>query len=65
LNPNSGPGTSQDSNYVQALANLHQAGGKVTAYVHTSYGTRPLADVESDINLTFRFMRWTDSSLMR
>jgi len=55
LNPNSGPGTSQDSNYVQALANLHQAGGKVTAYVHTSYGTRPLADVESDINLYLSF----------
>ncbi len=55
MNPNSGPGASQDNVYVQALANLHQAGGKVTAYVHTSYGTRPLADVESDINLYLSF----------
>ncbi|HVU09009.1 MAG TPA: spherulation-specific family 4 protein [Verrucomicrobiae bacterium] len=55
MNPNSGPGASQDSAYVRALANLHQAGGKVTAYVHTSYGTRPLTDVESDIDLYLSF----------
>ena len=55
MNPNSGPGASQDSAYVQAVANLHQVGGKVTAYVHTSYGTRPLADVENDIDLYLSF----------
>jgi hypothetical protein len=55
MNPDSGPGASQDSAYVQALANLHQAGGTVTAYVHTSYGTRPLADVESDVDLYLSF----------
>jgi hypothetical protein len=51
MNPDSGPGQSRDITYVQALSKLHQAGGKVTAYVHTSYGARPLAEVEKDINL--------------
>jgi hypothetical protein len=55
MNPDSGPGTSQDGTYVQALANLHQAGGRVTAYVHTSYATRPLADVQNDIDLYLSF----------
>jgi hypothetical protein len=55
MNPGSGPGTSQDSNYVQALARLHQAGGKVTGYVHTSYAARPLADAESDVDLYLSF----------
>ena len=55
MNPDSGPGASQDGAYVQALANLHQAGGTVTAYVHTSYGTRPLTEVESDIDLYLSF----------
>jgi hypothetical protein len=55
MNVNSGPGTSRDSAYVQALAKLHLAGGKVTGYVYTSYGTRPLADVEADIDLYLSF----------
>jgi len=55
MNPDSGPGASQDSTYIQALANLHQAGGKVTGYVHTSYGARPLSDVQADIDLYLSF----------
>lgn len=50
LNPNSGPGTAADPNYLQALDKLHAAGGKVYGYVHTSYGTRPISDVTGDIN---------------
>ena len=55
MNPDSGPGASQDSTYVQALAKLHQAGGKVIGYVYTTYGTRSLADVEADIDLYLSF----------
>jgi hypothetical protein len=40
----------QDINYVRVLANLHQAGGKVTGYVHTSWGARSLKDVKADID---------------
>jgi len=57
MNPDSGPGTSQDNTYVQALAKLHQAGGTVIGYVHTSYGARPLTDVEADIDLYLSFYK--------
>jgi len=49
MNPNSGPGTSQSSAYVQALASLHQAGGQVIGYVHTTYGARSLSTVEAEV----------------
>jgi len=55
MNPDSGPGTSKDNTYVQALTKLHQAGGKVIGYVYTTYGTRPPADVEADIDLYLSF----------
>ena len=50
LNPNSGPGTTQDSNYVAAVANVHAAGGKVIGYVSTSYAQRALSAVVQDIH---------------
>jgi len=50
LNPNSGPGTTQDANYVAAVANVHAAGGKVIGYVSTSYTQRALSAVVQDIN---------------
>jgi hypothetical protein len=50
LNPNSGPGTSADANYVAAIARLHAAGGKVIGYVSTSYAKRSLSAVVADIN---------------
>ena len=53
MNPNSGPGASQESAYVKALANLHTAGGKVIGYVYSSYATRPLTNVEGDISDPF------------
>lgn len=55
LNPNSGPGAAIDPNYLQAVNNLHAAGGKVYGYVHTSYGTRPITDVANDINTYLAF----------
>ena len=50
LNPNSGPGTTQDANYVAAVAKVHAAGGKVIGYVSTSYAQRSLSAVVQDIN---------------
>ena len=50
INPNSGPGTQQDSNFVNGIAMLKAAGVKVWGYTYTQYGTRPTADVKSDID---------------
>jgi len=50
LNPNSGPLPGPaDPNYVTAMTNLENAGGKVVAYVYTNSGNAPLASVESQI----------------
>lgn len=50
LNPASGPGSVTDPNYTAAIANVHQAGGKVIGYVSTRYSARPLNEVTADIN---------------
>jgi len=51
LNPNSGPLPGPpDPNYVNAINNLENAGGKVVAYVATGYAGIPLATVESQIS---------------
>ena len=55
MNANNGPGAAQDANYVAAVNSLRAVGGKVTGYVYTSYGTRPLAQVEADID---RYLAW-------
>jgi len=39
MNPNSGPGTTQDPQYVAAVNSLRAADGKVIGYVSTSYTT--------------------------
>ncbi len=49
LNPNSGPGGSEDPAYAAAMANLEAAGGKVVAYVYTNSGNADLSSVESQI----------------
>ncbi len=50
FNPNSGPlPGSPDPNYVTAMTNLENAGGKVVAYVPTFYTATPLATVEGYI----------------
>ncbi len=51
MNPASGPGTSQDQNYVNAVNNSLAAGIKVLGYVYTSYGARDPAVVKSEIDL--------------
>jgi len=52
MNPNSGPGKALDQNYVKAINTVHAAGANflVYGYVHTKYGKRSLASVESDID---------------
>jgi hypothetical protein len=55
LNPASGPGTTQDPNYVAVVDNLRAAGGSVFGYVSTKYGDREIADVTKDINSYISF----------
>ena len=50
MNPNSGPGTAPDPNYVGAVQSAEAAGITVVGYVYTSYGSRSIVAVESDIN---------------
>ena len=50
MNPDSGPGASKSTSYVNVLSQLHQAGGTVIGYTYSGYGTRALADVEADID---------------
>ena len=55
MNPDSGPGTASNSDYVTAVGNFRQAGGKVIGYVSTSYGTRMLGDIQADIQA---YLNW-------
>ncbi|MGA2245499.1 MAG: spherulation-specific family 4 protein [Verrucomicrobiota bacterium] len=55
LNPDSGPGTAQDANFVSAVDQLHNAGGQVIGYVHTSYATRAMAQVTNEVSLYLAF----------
>ena len=55
MNPGSGPGSVQDSNYVNAVNSFRTAGGKVIAYVYTQYGSRSSALVKNDID---KYVNW-------
>ena len=50
MNPASGPGSSKNSDYVNAISYCHSHGQQVIGYVHTSYGQRPLAPVENEVS---------------
>lgn len=50
INPNSGPGTSQDANFVTGIQKLKSAGIIVLGYVPTDYTTRSASSVMADIN---------------
>jgi hypothetical protein len=53
INPNSGPGSSKDSNYVSGITSLEKAGVTVIGYVATGYGTSSyskISNMESQIN---------------
>lgn len=49
INPASGPGTSPDPNYAAGINSLENAGVTVLGYVHTSWGTRNISTVESEV----------------
>ena len=50
INPNNGPGGSQDQNYVAGVNNLRSAGVTILGYVYTSYASRSSTSVIADIN---------------
>jgi len=50
MNPASGPGTGSNSDYVAAVAKAQNASVRVIGYVHTSYGARPISQVESEVD---------------
>jgi hypothetical protein len=51
INPASGPGKEADPNYVKILDRIGKAGNLTPiGYVSTSYGKRPLADVEANVD---------------
>ncbi len=50
MNPNSGPDTASNSDYVSAVKNAQAAGIKVIGYVHTSYGNRSAMAVKTEID---------------
>jgi hypothetical protein len=57
INPNSGPGSSVDSRFTNAISTLHNSGLAVTVigYVPTGYGTsRSIANVEGMIDLYYK-----------
>jgi hypothetical protein len=55
INPDSGPGPSQDQNYVQGIKNLQAAGVLVYGYVDTAYGSDSVSSVESNVN---KYVSW-------
>lgn len=55
MNPNSGPDTTQNPDYVAAVNGLRAAGGRVIGYVSTSYSARNTNTVKTDIDRYFSF----------
>jgi len=55
MNPNSGPGSAPDPEYVSAVESAEAAGVTVVGYVYTSYGSRSLGAVESDVD---KYYNW-------
>src|SRR5580704_14505275 len=55
MNPNSGPGSAPDPNYVSAVHAAQAAGISVVGYVYTDWGARRLSAVEADVNAYYRW----------
>jgi hypothetical protein len=49
INPNDGPSTWRDENFVQGIKNLQSLGIKVLGYVYTSFGSRSIDSIEADV----------------
>jgi hypothetical protein len=50
INPNSGPGASKDPAFASGIGALDTAGVEVLAYVATTYGKKPAADVHTEMD---------------
>src|SRR5574341_68114 len=50
INPDNGPGASQDPNYITGIQKLQSSGVTVIGYVYTSYGLRSASIVAADID---------------
>jgi len=57
MNPNSGPGSTVDQNYVSAVKTAQSAGVSVLGYVWTNYAHRSLAAVEADITAYYNWYK--------
>jgi hypothetical protein len=55
LNPGNGPGTAPQAAYRAAVRAVQRSGTRVLGYVHTSYGARPQAAVQADVD---RYRAW-------
>jgi hypothetical protein len=55
MNPNSGPGEIANHDYQHVIDYCHDKGQNVVGYVHTSYGSRPSADVAAEIAAYYTF----------
>jgi len=55
VNPNSGPGYHQDSNYATVIPRARKAGLTLVGYISTQYTKKPLAQVEEEVETYLRF----------
>jgi hypothetical protein len=49
INPANGPGAAQSADYAAGIARLTAAGVKVIGYVHTLWGARPAAELQTEM----------------
>jgi hypothetical protein len=55
INPDNGPGASQNTDFVDGIDYLYSQGVKVVAYVYTSYGNRSKDEIYDDIDSYISF----------
>ena len=55
FNPASGPGATRNPTYSRAVAAARAGGSRILGYVPTTWGVRPAAEVDADVD---RYRRW-------
>lgn len=65
INPNNGPGGSiPDSNYISNVSRLNMYDNvNMLGYVHTTYGSRALSDIEADIDTWNSWSQYAPSNI--
>jgi len=58
INPDSGPGSSEDPNYLAGVQNLQSSGVKVLGYVATGYATSSYSSISSVESLANQYESW-------